>query len=188
MSVISELAAKQFSDATAGSPYVFDLGPVAGRETFDAAQAGPVTKPPADIECATVPGGLGGEVSVRILRPPGRARKASCHRLYARQRLGIRQQAHARPALPRPYSWRSPCCRFPELQPLPGGEVPDRDRAELRPGDPGHLEIAQEWVIGVADKVSLPGSLPGCAPCAIPALPLPAVRRVDGPPRLRQDS
>jgi acetyl esterase/lipase len=69
--VVLEPAAREFAEATAKPPYLFDLGPVAGRETVDEVQAGPVDKPEAEIEELTVPGGPSGSVAVRIVRPVG---------------------------------------------------------------------------------------------------------------------
>jgi acetyl esterase/lipase len=65
--VVLEPAAREFADATADPPYLFDLGPAKGREAVDAVQAGDVDKPDADIEDTTVPGGP----SIRIVRPKG---------------------------------------------------------------------------------------------------------------------
>jgi acetyl esterase len=70
-SVVLEPAAQEFADATANPPYLFDLGPEKGRETVDEVQSGPIDKPAADIEDLTVPGGPGGAVTVRIVRPQG---------------------------------------------------------------------------------------------------------------------
>jgi acetyl esterase len=69
--VALEPAAQAFADATAGPPYLFDLGPVEGRKTVDEVQSGEIAKPDVDIEDTIVPGGPSGEVSVRILRPKG---------------------------------------------------------------------------------------------------------------------
>lgn len=69
--VVLEPAAKEFADATAAPPFLFDLGPVEGRKAVDEAQSGEISKPEVEIEDATVPGGPAGSVSVRILRPKG---------------------------------------------------------------------------------------------------------------------
>jgi acetyl esterase/lipase len=71
--VVLEPAAHEFADATASPPYLFDLGPEKGRETVDQVQSGEIDKPSVEIEDTTVPGGPSGQVSVRILRPPGAA-------------------------------------------------------------------------------------------------------------------
>src|SRR6202171_2040027 len=68
---VLEAAAREFAEATANPPYLFDLGPVEGRKTVDQVQAGEIDKPDVDIEDTTLPGGPAGEVSVRILRPQG---------------------------------------------------------------------------------------------------------------------
>ncbi|MFB9326236.1 alpha/beta hydrolase [Paenibacillus aurantiacus] len=67
--VVLEEAARQFVEATANPPYLFDLGPEKGRETVDDVQSGDIAKPAVDIEDLTIQGGPGGEVSIRILRP-----------------------------------------------------------------------------------------------------------------------
>ncbi len=69
--VVLEPAANEFAAATANPPYLFDLGPVAGRETVDQVQAGEIAKPDVDVEDRSVPGGPSGDVSVRIVRPAG---------------------------------------------------------------------------------------------------------------------
>jgi acetyl esterase len=66
MSVVLEPAAKEFAEATANPPYLFDLGPVAGRKAVDDVQSGPIDKPEVDVEELTVDG-----VPVRITRPVG---------------------------------------------------------------------------------------------------------------------
>ena len=68
---VLEPAAQQFADATANPPYLFDLGPIEGRKTVDQVQSGETGKPAVDIADTTVPGGPSGQVSVRIMRPPG---------------------------------------------------------------------------------------------------------------------
>src|SRR3954451_16524590 len=68
---VLEPAAKQFADATANPPYLFDLGPEKGREVVDDVQSGEIAKPDVDITDTTVPGGPLGVVSIRILRPRG---------------------------------------------------------------------------------------------------------------------
>ena len=69
--VVLEPAAREFAEATANPPYLFDLGPVEGRKTVDQVQSGEVDKPEADIEGLRIPGGPSGEVAVRIVRPKG---------------------------------------------------------------------------------------------------------------------
>lgn len=64
-----EPEAEEFAKATANPPFLFDLGPEKGRETVDEVQAGPVAKLPVDVEELTIPGGPGGKVSIRIVRP-----------------------------------------------------------------------------------------------------------------------
>jgi acetyl esterase len=69
--VVLEPAAQEFADATADPPFLPDLGPEKGREVVDQTQSGEIYKPDVEIEDTTVPGGPSGEVSVRIMRPPG---------------------------------------------------------------------------------------------------------------------
>jgi acetyl esterase len=64
-----ERAAREFAEATALPPYLFDLGPAEGRALIDEIQGRPVVKPPIDISDLVVPGGPAGGVRVRILRP-----------------------------------------------------------------------------------------------------------------------
>lgn len=67
--VILETAAKQFAEATANPPYLFDHGPVKGREVVDQVQSGAVNKLPVDIKELTINGGPKGSVSLTIVRP-----------------------------------------------------------------------------------------------------------------------
>jgi acetyl esterase len=69
--VLLELAAKAFCEATANPPFLFDLGPQKGRDLVDSVQGGAIAKLPVDIEELIVPGGPSGRVPVRILRPQG---------------------------------------------------------------------------------------------------------------------
>jgi acetyl esterase/lipase len=68
---VLEPAAKEFADATAYPPFLFDLGPDKGRETVDEVQSGEIAMADVDITDTTVPGGPSGTVAVRILRPRG---------------------------------------------------------------------------------------------------------------------
>ncbi|WP_127593290.1 alpha/beta hydrolase [Paenibacillus lautus] len=67
--VVLETAAKQFAEATANPPYLFDHGPVKGREVVDQVQSGSVNKLPVEIEELTINGGPKGSVSLTIVRP-----------------------------------------------------------------------------------------------------------------------
>ena len=69
--VVLEPAAAEFAAATADPPYLFDLGPVAGRKVVDEVQSGPIEKPEVAEEWITVAGGPTGSVPVRIVRPAG---------------------------------------------------------------------------------------------------------------------
>jgi acetyl esterase len=66
MSVHLEPAAREFAEATALPPYLFDLGPVRGRAVIDEVQSAPVPRAAAEITELSVNGGP----SLRIVRPP----------------------------------------------------------------------------------------------------------------------
>lgn len=67
--IILEAAARKFADDNAEPPFLPDLGPEKGRETVNTVQSSEIYKPEADLQDLTVPGGPGGEVRVRIIRP-----------------------------------------------------------------------------------------------------------------------
>jgi acetyl esterase len=69
MSVRLEAAAREFAEATALPPYLFDLGPERGRQVVDRVQSEPTDAPAADITDMAVPGGPSGTVPIRIVRP-----------------------------------------------------------------------------------------------------------------------
>jgi acetyl esterase len=69
MSVRLEAAAREFAEATALPPYLFDLGPEGGRQVVDHVQREPIDSPAAEITDMAVPGGPSGTVPVRIVRP-----------------------------------------------------------------------------------------------------------------------
>ncbi|WP_219838733.1 alpha/beta hydrolase [Paenibacillus sp. R14(2021)] len=69
--VVLEPAARQFVADTANPPYLFDLGPVKGREVVDQVQSGDIVKPDVDLERLTINGGPKGTVSLTIVRPKG---------------------------------------------------------------------------------------------------------------------
>lgn len=64
-----EPEAQAFADATAKPPFLFDLGPVKGREAVDSVQSAPIDKLPVEIDDRVIDGGPSGQVSIRILRP-----------------------------------------------------------------------------------------------------------------------
>ena len=68
--VVLEPAAQKFADRAAQPPYLHDLGPSKGRTTVDDVQSDKIKMSPADIEEHKIPGPSGGEISVRIVRPP----------------------------------------------------------------------------------------------------------------------
>ncbi|MNO24800.1 Carboxylesterase NlhH [compost metagenome] len=67
--IILEAAARKFADDNAEPPFLPDLGPEKGRETVNTVQSSEIYKPEVDLQDLTVPGGPGGEVRVRIIRP-----------------------------------------------------------------------------------------------------------------------
>lgn len=69
--VVLEPAAQAFAEATAKRPFLFELGPINGREVVDQVQSGLVVKPPAEIEDLRVPASAARRIVVRVLRPPG---------------------------------------------------------------------------------------------------------------------
>src|SRR5712692_8825958 len=54
-----------------GSPRIYELSVAEARSVLSSAQAGSITKLPADIEDRTIPGGPKGDVAIRIVRPQG---------------------------------------------------------------------------------------------------------------------
>jgi acetyl esterase/lipase len=68
---VLEPAAAAFAEATANSPYLFELPPAEGRKAVDEVQSGEIGKPAVDEEWITVSGGPTGSVRVRIVRPAG---------------------------------------------------------------------------------------------------------------------
>ncbi|HSV65077.1 MAG TPA: alpha/beta hydrolase fold domain-containing protein [Mycobacteriales bacterium] len=69
--VVLEPAAKQFADANANPPYLYQLDTSEGRKIVDDLQSDPPNLLDADLTDLTVPGGPAGEMWVRIVRPPG---------------------------------------------------------------------------------------------------------------------
>ena len=70
---VLEPAAREFVEATANPPYLFDLSIEDGRKTVDSVQDGDIPAPAAEVETLTIPGGPSGQVSVTIYRPVGSA-------------------------------------------------------------------------------------------------------------------
>ena len=64
-SVPLDRAARQFAEATTLPPYLFDLGPTAGRALVDEIQGRPVAKPAVDYRDLVVLGGPAGEAGTR---------------------------------------------------------------------------------------------------------------------------
>jgi len=67
--VTLEPEVQEFVESTANPPYLFDLGPIKGREAVDEVQSGEVEKTSVDIENLSITGGPSGEVSIRIFKP-----------------------------------------------------------------------------------------------------------------------
>src|SRR3712207_932169 len=67
---VLERAAQAFADASASPPFTHQLPIAKTREALNALQSEPIDAPYADISDLTVPGPEG-EVSVRVVRPPG---------------------------------------------------------------------------------------------------------------------
>ncbi|MFF2624894.1 alpha/beta hydrolase [Kitasatospora griseola] len=68
---VLEPQAREFAEATANPPYLFDLGPEEGRKAVDEVQSGEIELPAIDEEWITVPGGPTGSVRARIVRSAG---------------------------------------------------------------------------------------------------------------------
>jgi acetyl esterase len=66
--LVLEPAAQQLADATAGPPFLSELGYPAARRLLDDIQAGPVEMLPVEEEWVTVPAAVG-DVRVRIIKP-----------------------------------------------------------------------------------------------------------------------
>ena len=69
--VVLEPAAKEFAEATANPPFLFELPVVEGRKAVDEVQSGEIAKPEIDEQWVNVKGGPTGEVPVRIVKPRG---------------------------------------------------------------------------------------------------------------------
>ncbi|MGC5033639.1 alpha/beta hydrolase [Micromonospora sp. DT229] len=69
--IVLEPAARQFVEATARPPYLHQLGPERGRQVLDDLQSGNLPRPDADLDERVVPGGPGGGIVVRVVRPSG---------------------------------------------------------------------------------------------------------------------
>jgi acetyl esterase len=68
--VVLESAAREFAEATANPPFLFDLPVEEGRKAVDDVQSGEIDMPVIDEEWVTV-GAPTGDVPVRIVRPAG---------------------------------------------------------------------------------------------------------------------
>jgi acetyl esterase/lipase len=71
--VVLEPAALEVVKMTSQPPYLFQLGPAAGREKLDQLQSTEIAKPDVDIVDMTVPGGPSGQVPIHIVRPKNTA-------------------------------------------------------------------------------------------------------------------
>jgi acetyl esterase len=70
---VLEPAAQAFAAAHASPPVLYDRPVAEGRRTVDSVQDGDIPAPAADVTDLMIPGGPGGEVSVKIYRPQGAA-------------------------------------------------------------------------------------------------------------------
>ena len=68
---VLEPAAREFAEATAKPPFLYELPPEEGRRAVEEVQSGAVDKPAAEITDLVVQGGPTGRVPVRIIRPAG---------------------------------------------------------------------------------------------------------------------
>jgi acetyl esterase/lipase len=66
---ILESTAQELADATATSPYLYELGPDGARQVLDAIQSEPVEKLDVDVKWIVV-GAAVGDVKARIVKPP----------------------------------------------------------------------------------------------------------------------
>lgn len=71
-----EKETQRFLDVLAaqGGPPIYTLSPEEARNVLLKAQRGSVSKPPAEVEDRTIPGGITGSVRLRIVRPAGEQR------------------------------------------------------------------------------------------------------------------
>ncbi|WP_116244510.1 alpha/beta hydrolase [Nocardiopsis sp. FIRDI 009] len=70
--IVLEPAAREFAEANATEPFIYQLPPSEGREVLESVQSGyGVMKPDVDSEWTTISGGPTGQVSARIVRPEG---------------------------------------------------------------------------------------------------------------------
>ena len=69
-----EPAAQQFADATSKPPFLFELGPIEGRQTVDKVQSEPIDRPDVDVKDLVISSGSQ-PISIRILKPLGTTQK-----------------------------------------------------------------------------------------------------------------
>ena len=69
--IVLEPAAKDFSEANAPHPRIYELKPAEGRALLEKVQSSPVKKYNVDIKDTLVDTGKWGAISVRIIRPAG---------------------------------------------------------------------------------------------------------------------
>lgn len=67
---VLEPAAREFADATAKPPFLYELGPEGARKALDDVQAAPIGMPDVQEKWITVPAEVG-EVRVRVVKPVG---------------------------------------------------------------------------------------------------------------------
>jgi acetyl esterase len=132
--VVLEPAAQAFADAAAVRPYLFELGPVAGRDALDEAQSGVVAKPDVEIVDTFIPVGPRRQVSVRIVRPVGATGQLPAI-LYMHGAGWVFGDSITHDRLVRELAVTTRSDSLPQLQPLARGAIPDGDRGGLRDAD-----------------------------------------------------
>jgi hypothetical protein len=127
---VLEEAAQAFAGATATPPFLFDLPVDEGRRTVDATQDGEFPAPAASTENPTIAGGPTGEVQITIYRPDGAVGVLPVA-LYTHGAGWVFGDLHTHDRLVRELTSRRSRHRLHQLQPVPGREIPGRDRADL---------------------------------------------------------
>ena len=130
---VLEPEAQAFADATANPPYLFDLGPIDGRNIVDQVQSGEIAKPEVAIEDTTIPGGPNGDISVRIIRPPSAIGVLPVVLYTHGAGWVFGKFAHPRSPHSGAGRWDRSRSRVSKLQPLTGSQIPDGARGDVTP-------------------------------------------------------
>ncbi len=121
---VLESAAREFADATADPPYLFDLSIADGRRTVDSVQDGDVDAPAVTVEEITIDGGLDGTVDLKIYRPIGSDEPLPVV-LYTHGAGWVFGDAHTHDRLVRELTVRSGAATvFPEYRRAPESRYP----------------------------------------------------------------